>query len=509
MPVRNKRLALGVMAISLAVALAGCAPSTQTTSATSNQPVVVGSSSGIPQLNPAIRTFSFEDTLFPLLWTGLTKYDQSGAVKADFATSWTSNPAATEWTFKLKPGAKFSDGSALDAQAVVDTFNYYLKPDTATQEANKLSTIKSVTAPDATTVVFQLKAANAVLPGAITGVRIMKMAALSTINKDPVTSGPYKVSAFTPDNTVTLVPNKDYWGPAAQLSEIDFTKTADSTAASTSLRSGDITVLVNLAHSDISTFSSDPSISLVKPKSLSQAVTWELDVSSPPFNNVKARQALAYATDRKAILNTAYYGQGAVSTTNTMLADDNPMHDKTGLIKYNFDLAKAKSLFAEAGVTSGATLTWWSGSAFPEWQAAGQIMQANLKKIGINLVIQANDTTTWSDKFYPAGKKYPGLIISNYQSVPSNPAFSMNFLLGGRCECNWNNSQYDSDFNKAVATIDPKAQLALWNAAEKLENSEVPLIIPVQSAPVAAVQSRLKGAWIEGGGQLHLESAHL
>ena len=506
---KHHALAIGVTIASLMVVLTGCSATTGTDSGSSaSKTIVVGSASGIPQLNPAIRTFSFEETLFPLLWTGLTKWDKSGKVTSDFATSWTSNTDATEWTFKLKAGAKFSDGSALDSKAVVDTFDYYLKPDTATQEANKLSTIASVTATDATTVVFKLKAANAVLPESVIGVRIMKMSALATINKHPVTSGPYKVSAFTPDSTVTLVPNKDYWGAKAKLSEIDFQKTADSTAASTSLRSGDISVLVNLALSDVGSFKDDSNVTLVKPASLSQAVTWEMDMTSAPFNNVKAREALAYATDREAILKTAYYGQGAVSTTNTMLADDNSAH-AAGLTTYSYDLAKAKELFTEAGVKPGTKFTWWSATAFPEWQAAGQILQASLKKIGYNLDIQANDTTTWVSKFYPAGKSYPGLIIPNFQSVPASPAFSMNFLLKGRCECNWNSAEYGADFAKAVASTDPAAQQAAWDAAQKLENTDVPLITPLQAAPVAAVESNLTGVWIEGGGQLHLESASL
>jgi peptide/nickel transport system substrate-binding protein len=160
-------------------------------------------------------------------------------------------------------------------------------------------------------------------------------------------------------------------------------------------------------------------------------------------------------------------------------------------------------------VTEGSTLTWWSASAFSEQAAAGQILQASLAQIGINLDIQTNDVATWVSKFYPAGLSYPGYIIANYQSVPASPAFSMNFLLSGRCECNWNSTAYDDAFASAIATTDATAQQGYWDAAQKLENEEVPLITPIISAPVTATSSSVSGVWLEGGGQVHLEDASI
>lgn len=75
--------------------------------------LVVGSTQGIPQLNPIIRTFAYEESLFPLLWSGLSKWTRTGTVTADLAQSWKSNAAATQWTFKIRSQAKFSDGTRL------------------------------------------------------------------------------------------------------------------------------------------------------------------------------------------------------------------------------------------------------------------------------------------------------------------------------------------------------------------------------------------------------------
>ena len=126
------------------------------------------------------------------------------------------------------------------------------------------------------------------------------------------------------------------------------------------------------------------------------------------------------------------------------------------LINYSYNLAKAKKLFAEGGVKPGTTLIWWSTPALPEFQTQGLILQASLAKIGIKLVIQNNEIATWVAKFYPGGKKFPGLIVPNANSGPVEAAYNFNFYLPGRCECNWSPPEFNTAYSKAMQTADPK-----------------------------------------------------
>jgi len=188
------------------------------------------------------------------------------------------------------------------------------------------------------------------------------------------------------------------------------------------------------------------------------------------------------------------------------LGDDNPARP-ADLQPYPYDLEKAKALFAEAGVMEGDTLIWWGvAGAYPEWTTAAEILQASMKEIGINLEIQNNEIGVWADKFYPAGKSYPGMIVPNLVSSPPEPAFMLNFLLSGRCECNWNNAEFDATFKRAVGTVDPVERAAVWAEAQALENQEVPLIVPLQIAQVVGASAKVSGVWMEGGGQLHMEN---
>lgn len=508
---RRRSLLAGVAVLTATLLTAGCssAPAEGGGEPIDGGAITVAASQGIPQLNPAIRTFAWEEVLFPLLWNGLTKTDESGEIVGDLAESWTSSDDQMTWTFTLRDGVTFSNGEPFTADDAAAAFEYYLDDDTATQEKNKISMVTDVTASDDTTLVITLSEPIATFPAGIVWVKMIDVDSLDTIDREPVGTGPYVVDRFTPDDSLTLVPNENYFGDAPSLDEITIVKAAESTAAVTGLRSGDIDVLWSVPQGDVASLEAGGDITLVRPDNPSQWPSWEVDTTSPPFDDVRARQALAYAIDREAILEAAYYGQGVVSPTNNALGEVNPWFGGD-LVDYSYDLEKAKQLFAEAGVTEGSTLTWWGvAGSYPEWNTSGEILQASLKEIGITLKIDNNDSGTWVDAFYPAGNSFPGYIVPNFQSTPPEPAYSLNFYLPGRCECNWQNDEFQQAFDGALAEADDEARKQKWATVQEIINQEVPLIVPLQSTVVTATSDRIDGLWVEGGGQLHLENAQL
>jgi peptide/nickel transport system substrate-binding protein len=138
-----------------------------------------------------------------------------------------------------------------------------------------------------------------------------------------------------------------------------------------------------------------------------------------------------------------------------------------------------------------------------------QILQASLKEIGVTMDIQNNEVGTWAAKFYPAGKTYPGLVLPNLLNFADEPAFSMGFLLSGRAESNWNNAAYDAAYKEAVGTLDLTKRKAAWCKAQKLENQELPYIIPFSIDFLHGARANVRGVWVEGGGQPHFEGAYL
>jgi peptide/nickel transport system substrate-binding protein len=518
----KSRAVIAAAAVAMVGALAACggqatSASSGTSGTSGTQPsgqakeggvLTIGSATAIDLLNPVTTTTAMDQNLFSLLWDGLVTQDQSNKIVPDLATSWSASSDQKTWTFKLRPGVKFSDGKTLTSADVVSTIKYYQNPNTATQLKNNVAPITSVTASGPDTVVFKLSAPNALFPQTIVRVKIIDMAAMSTMESDPAVTGPFMVKSFAANNHLNLVPNPNYFGTKPKLSGINFVTAADSSSSVTALEAGSLDALWAVPLSQVAAIQANPNLAVIKPSVIGQYVSWEVDTTAPPFNNVKARQALAYAIDQQAILKAAYSGQGTVSTTNDPLANNNPDYGGS-LTNYSYNLAKAKQLFAEAGIKAGSTITWWGVSnQYPEWNVSGEILQASLKQIGINLKIQDTDISTWPTKFYPAGKSFPDMIVPNFQSYTSSPEDEFQFVLKGRCECNWNNADFDSAYATAISTPDSAKQKAAWDKAQELLNQQAPIFVPVQFATVSAAKSDVGGVWVDSTGTIHLESAY-
>jgi peptide/nickel transport system substrate-binding protein len=166
----NKKFLAAVVAVGMIFTLTTAVGPAQAAKTT----LVVGSTQGIPQLNPITRTFAYDETLYGVLWSALTKWNQNGTVGPDLATSWKMNTTGTQWTFNLRAGAKFSDGSAMDGNAVKAVIDYVLDPKTVTQERNNVKMVTKVTA-TGNKVVFDLSTPNALLPVALAGIKMIKV----------------------------------------------------------------------------------------------------------------------------------------------------------------------------------------------------------------------------------------------------------------------------------------------------------------------------------------------
>jgi peptide/nickel transport system substrate-binding protein len=371
--------------------------------------------------------------------------------------------------------------------------------------------IAKAVATNPTTLTLTLKTPNAQLPASLINVKMTDVPNIANVNKDPNGTGPYKLKGFVPNQSVDLVANPSYWGGKPKMAEIKIVAYPDITAAETALRAGTLSALWNPPATAVSSLQTGGR-QVLKAQDPGGVNVFELDNTSPPFNNPKARQALAYATNRAAMLKAGFGGNGEVNASQTPVSATNPFYDKS-LPSYGFNLDKAKQLFAEAGVTSGTTLTYWTvAGAFPEMALEGQILQQDLAKIGIKLNIVSSVTSTWAAKFYPNGKKYPGLIVSNelsFQPAPDTFA-SQWFSSSGTCECNWTPP---AAYNAAVVALQAAgtkdSQAAQLNVIQRTLNEQSPIVVIANTSPVTVVQSNVNGAWEESDGVLHLEDASI
>jgi peptide/nickel transport system substrate-binding protein len=470
-----------------------------------------GQTAGITKLDPNTVGLLTERQLDRLLWNGLTKDTPGGTPEPDLATDWTTSEDGLQWTFNLRDDVTYHDGRQFTAEDAVKNIEYVLDPEVASQARVKIENITEATAADDTTLVLDLSAPIPQLPAALTDVKMSDIDNIDSVNEDPNGTGPYMLESFVPGQSLDLVPYEDYFDGAPPLAGVNIVTYPDITAAQSALTSGDLTLMFNVPTDALEGMTS-AGLEVLAPEDPSGAAVFELDTTSAPFDDVRARQALSYATDRESMLAAAYGGYGVSNPGNVIVSPTNPFYNDE-LTPHEFDLDRASELFAEAGVTEGSTLTYWAlAGAYPELVIMGQIVQADLAEIGITLEIETNESSTWAEKFYPNGKSYPGLVVANALSFPPAPVpYSVSWFSDhGTCECNWAGTP---EYNEAVEIVetstDEAAVADAYDTIQQILNEESPIVVVANTSPISVVQGDVDGVWVASDGVVHVEDASL
>jgi peptide/nickel transport system substrate-binding protein len=516
MGARTWRPAAGAAAIAcFAVAVAmivgtGGAGATRTATCAPHGTLTYGiAGAGISALDPNTISFAGQEPLQTLLYNGLTAYAANGSVQPDLATKWKSSNDLKTWWFWLRRNVRYANGRAFTANDAVANILRVLDPTVASQARGAIQDFRSVRTISKYEIRIKLGSPSALVPVALTDVKMSDTSNVSTLDKVGNGTGPYKVANFVPGQSLSVVPNPNWFGGKACIAKITFIREPDPTAMVTDFTAGKLSMIWQIPPASLQAVEGDSHASIVKPRSISGAHVWEVDTTSPPFSNPLARQALEYAIDRQAMVKAAFFGQALPSVADDLLSTASPAYNKK-LKPYTFNLQKAKALFAQAGVKPGTTFTFWAlAGRRDEWITMAEILQQDLQKIGLNLSIQRNDVSTWLGKFYPAGKSYPNTIVANYFSMPPNPTFAFQQGEYGNCECNWNNPKLEALAKRAAATADPKKRQALYDQMQSIYSQGAPVAVIAHQTNIVAAQKSVVGAWEDPAGNVHLERARL
>jgi peptide/nickel transport system substrate-binding protein len=463
---------------------------------------------GIAQLDPNTLNFAGQVPLQTLLYNGLSKYDRNMNVVPDLATRWRASKDLKTWFFNLRQGVKYSTGRVFTANDARANILRVLDPAVPSQQRANAKDIRSVRVINPYLLRIRLGSPSAILPNALVDIKMSDTENVDTLASSGTGTGPYKVSSFVPNQSLALVPNPHHFGGKACLQRIEFVREPDPTSMVTSFRSGNLDMIWQVRPTDVQALRSS-STSFLAPKGVSGAHVWELDVTSEPFNDVRARQALSYAIDRRTMNRAAFSGLATPSMGNSLISASSGAYNKK-LKPYNFDLQKAKQLFDAAGVRPGTTFTFWAlAGRRDEWITMAQILQQDLQKIGLNLRIERSDVSTWLAKFFPAGKKYPNTIIGNYFSLPPNPTYAMKQGQYGSCECNWKNTTFENLALKAPGIVDLGARQKVYDTMQQIFSSYAPVMVIAHQTNIVAHHNKVQNAWEDAQGNVHLEEARI
>lgn len=408
-----------------------------------------------------------------------------GRPQADLATSWEANEDATVWTFKLRDGVTFHDGSTFEADDVVYSINRVLDPESDSPARSAVQMITGVEALDDMTVQFTLNTPFADMPLQLMDyrLRMLNEGSGDNIAVSGNGTGPFMVETFDPEGTTVLVANPDYWEGAPGVARMEIIGIADGQARLQALLGGQIDMERGItAQQRVMLTSSDNFTVQTIPTGNWRGLVFRTDVE--PFNDIRVRQAVRMAADREELVALVLGGEGIVSCDTPVEPNDQYRAD----LSCPQDIEKAKALLAEAGYPDGIDIDVHVSTLEPTWPTLAVAYQEQAAAAGIRVnVVQAPTDGYWSEVWM---KK--DVSATRWNERPADQALHEIYLSTAK----WNESYYkDEAFDAMLADarreLDFEKRRAIYVAAQEhlLETSGT--LIPYTVTRLVGVSSRV------------------
>ena len=398
------------------------------------------------------------------VYEGLVKVENSGKIVPSLAKSYKASSDGLTYTFNLTK-AKFHDGSNFGAADVVWSFNRVLDPNSTAvlpTQKQQFATVASVKAPNASTVVFALKNRDNDFLFNLTqrGGVIFKSGSTEFATKANGT-GPFKLGNWNRGNSITLERNDNYYGKKALSKKVVFRYILDATALSNAILSGQIDIMSTVQKPELlSIFKSRKDLKIVSGTTNGE-VTLGMNNSKAPLNNIKVRQAIRQAINKKALIKTAWAGYGL--EIGSFVPPTDPWFEDLSK-KYPFDVQAAKNLLKQAGYPNGFSIVLDIPPA-PYAEASQEFIAASLKTIGINVSIKPVAWGEWLDRIFTKAN-YDMTIVAHVErgdmSIYANPNYYFRY----------NNTEYQALIKKASSARTAAAQTETLKKAARLLSDE-------------------------------------
>ncbi|MBW9149021.1 ABC transporter substrate-binding protein [Clostridium sp. CM028] len=344
----KKQMILGVALIMSMVLLVGCGGDSSTDKKTaSNEKVLVYGSGDYSSINPALYEHG---EINSLIFSGLTTHDKNNKIVPGLAKSWEYDKATKTYTFTLRNDVKWHDNEPFSAEDVKFTLDTIMDPKNASEIASNYEDITNIKVVDKTTVKITLKAPNIAMLDYLT-IGILpkhllegKDIATDKFNQFPIGTGPFKMESWDKGQSITLVKNKDFYVKEPQIDKIIFKIIEDTKARALQLKSGELDLAQVTPH-DAGQFQSNKDLVVYDMKT-SDYRGLMYNFNSPLFKlNPELPNALSYAIDRLAILDSVLLGQGKVAYSPLQAGE----YNNPDMEKFNYNPKKAKQELEKAG----------------------------------------------------------------------------------------------------------------------------------------------------------------
>lgn len=445
------------------------------------------------------------------IYETLLEYDHNLELQPKLATDYNSSEDGLTWTFQLREGVKFHDGTDFNADAVVFNFERWMDPENPYHEGDfpyypflyggfkgdENHLIESVTATGEheLEIVLKRKTAPFLSYLAISMFGIASPAAIEQygagIGENPVGTGPFKFDEWNRNNTITLSKNEEYWMDGKPyLDQVIYQVIPENSARLNALQTGEIDIVDGMNASDTTIVEDTEGIELLKRPSFNIGYM-AFNMEKEPFDDPLVRQAINMAIDKEEIVEAFYNGLADPATSP--LPPSLWSHDES-LEKYDYNVEEAKKLLAEAGYEDGFTTELHTMSNprpyLPEPMKIAEAIQSDLAEIGITADIVSSEWATYledtkngkhSMAMYgwtgvmadPDNFLYPNLSKTNAEVPAQNIAF-------------YKSDEFTSLITEARETIDQDKRTELYQQAQQLFQEDSPWVMLAYTTPPLA-----------------------
>ncbi len=500
----------------LALMLASCAGN-QNAAGGAGAPLVIARVKDAVILDPAQATDGMSLNLTQEMMKGLVEFKLGTFdVRPSIAQSWKMSADGLRWTFQLKKGLKFSDGTPIDAAAVKFNFDrwrltknpyhqnypygYY-----ADMFGGFPGLITGVEAPNPQTVTFTLSRPlgpflrDLAMPSFAIASPAAVRKDLAGFGTHPVGYGPYMLKEWVKDDHITLIANPAWQGTKPAYATVIVRDIPDQATSVLEMQRGGIDFLTDPRPDDAAQLAKQSGVTVYEQPSNNNSYL-ALNVQKTPFGTLAVRQAVAYAIDVRAIVK-AFYATGAVVATNWtppgMLGEDKSLQS------YPYDPSKAKQLLAQAGLSGGFTTDLYYPTTprpyMPEPQRIAEAIQADLQKVGIGVTLEPYEFGVFLEKVRNGEHQMCLIGWSGDNGDPDNffyPLLDKDSALAkpnGQNYSFWEDEAFHRLIVRGQTTLDDAGRAVVYRQANDMIHDQVPALPIVHTTVPVIVKSSIAG----------------
>ena len=426
-----------------------------------------------------------EITLYNLYET-LTKINQDGSVSPLLAESWEVSPDLKTYTFKLRRGVQFHNGEPFNAHTVKFAFDRAAGEKSTNKDKRTFAAL-STQVVDEYTVVLLNKEVDPdflFLMGQATAI-ITEPKSADTNATKPVGTGPYVLAGWNKGASITLSQYPAHRQAAAiKLKRATFKFISDPAAQTAALLSGDLDVFVRVpAYRSLAQFKANPRFQVIVSGSRAKTIL-AMNNARKPLDDVRVRRAISAAVDRKAVIEGAVDGFGVPIGSHYVPGAPGYV-DTTGVNPFNID--KAKALLKEAGVTTPLELTLTLPPP-PYARQGGEVIAAQLAKIGINAKIQNVEWAQWLSGTY-GNKNYDLTIVSHVEPFDLGNYAKADYYWG------YQSAKFNELYNRIKTAPRPADRAKLLADAQRLLADDAANVFLFQPQWITIAHKNVRGLW--------------